>query len=541
VTNALSSARRAAHLARSIRSKKTQWDAYCIEGDVLQTAGRIREAALAYGKAVRAIEELRANVSNWDVDQQTFFESRLKPYQEMVRMQLGKGRFSSALAYAEMAKARSLLDLMRRRRGAGTLAQPLSGGPELTETSTGARGKWLDRRTVVIEYLVMKDKTLAFVLSGKGGHEPEMHTFTVNVAKAALLEKSRLFRQALEEHRPNFSDAARELYDSLLKPAAAQLEGRDTICFIPDSGLWDLPFQALISSDGRFLLEQHAVFYAPSIAGLRALNERAARTSRSVPPTLLAMGNPTPSETSIVSQESSYRGLTLGALPEAETEVRSIAQEYGAKALVLVGQAANEETLKREASRYRILHFATHGVLDNLNPMRSYLLLSPGQGSDIDDGRLDAQEMMNLNLDVDLTVLAACQTGRGKVRNGEGLLGMSWALFAAGCPSTIASQWKVDSASTMKLMIHLHQNLQSGMSKARALQGAAQEVKGSSLYRHPHYWAPFILIGANSARAVPANLLFKTKGGEPNESPNEVESRIEPAGRGSTTLIRNVK
>ena len=80
-------------------------------------------------------------------------------------------RFSSALAYAEMAKARSLLDLMHRRRGAGTLAQPPSGGPELTETSAEARGKWLDRRTVVIEYLVMKDRTLTFVLSGKAGNE----------------------------------------------------------------------------------------------------------------------------------------------------------------------------------------------------------------------------------------------------------------------------------------------------------------------------------------------------------------------------------
>jgi len=310
-----------------------------------------------------------------------------------------------------------------------------------------------------------------------------------------------------------------------VKPAAAQLEGRDTICFIPDSGLWDLPFQALISSNGQFLLEQHAVFYAPSIAGLSSLNQRSERTSRSVPPTLLAMGNPTPSETSLIFQEATYRGLTLGSLPEAETEVKSIAQVYGDKALVLVGSEAKEETIKREASRYGILHFATHGVLDNLNPMRSYLLLSPAQGGEIEDGKLDAQEMMNLNLDVDLTVLAACQTGRGTVRNGEGLLGMSWALFAAGCPSTIASQWKVDSASTMKLMVDFHQNLQGGMPKARVLQIAALKVKGSSLYRHPHYWAPFILIGANSGPKVPGNQSSKTKGGEPNESPNKAKGR----------------
>ena len=86
--------------------------------------------------------------------------------------------------------------------------------------------------------------------------------------------------------------------------------------------------------------------------------------------------------------------------------------------------------------------------------------------------------MMNLNLDVDLTVLAACQSGRGKVRNGEGLLGMSWALFAAGCPSTIASQWKVDSASTMKLMVDFHQNLQGAHAQGSRAAKCGFESKG---------------------------------------------------------------
>ncbi|MEW5980087.1 MAG: CHAT domain-containing protein [Acidobacteriota bacterium] len=499
LTSALSHARQAEDLARSIGSKKTQWDAYCIEGDVLRSVGRTKGAARAYRSAIRAIEEVRSNVSSWEVGQQTFFESRLEPYREMVQIHLGNRHYRAALSYAEMAKARSLLDRMQRRNG---WPQGTRDRQELAAVSTGDLGAALDAGTVAVEYVVTKGRTQVFVLSPAAGPQPALHTFSIDVPAEVLLEKSRQLRTALEERTMDFVQPAKLLYKWLVEPAEGQLVGKDTVCFIPDGGLWDLPFQALMTSNDQFLLERHAVFYAPSLAGLRALKGRANKTSRCASPTLLAMGNPTQSEPSLLSQETSYRGLSLGPLPEAETEVQTIGRLYdGGKAEILVGPKAREATVKQQAGDYGILHFATHGVLDNLNPMRSYLLLSTNQDDHDEDGRLEAQEMMNLTLEADLVVLAACQTGRGKIRNGEGLLGMSWALFVAGCPSTIVSQWKVDSASTMKLMVDLHRNLQSGrMAKAAALQMAALQVKSGSLYRHPHYWTPFVLIGANSCR-----------------------------------------
>jgi CHAT domain-containing protein len=103
---------------------------------------------------------------------------------------------------------------------------------------------------------------------------------------------------------------------------------------------------------------------------------------------------------------------------------------------------------------------------------------------------------MDLNLHADLVVLSACETGRGETVNGEGLLGMSWALFVAGTQATVASQWKVDSLSTADLMVAFHRALRAGAGKADALRSAELAVMRTKDYRHPFYWAAFELIGA---------------------------------------------
>src|SRR5262249_60886091 len=102
---------------------------------------------------------------------------------------------------------------------------------------------------------------------------------------------------------------------------------------------------------------------------------------------------------------------------------------------------------KTEAGRYSVLHIAGHGIVNNTSPMYSQIVLSRADMSD-DDGILEAWEIMNLNLKADLAVLSACETARGRVRSGEGIIGLSWAFFVAGCPATVVSQWSVDGNST---------------------------------------------------------------------------------------------
>jgi CHAT domain-containing protein len=166
-----------------------------------------------------------------------------------------------------------------------------------------------------------------------------------------------------------------------------------------------------------------------------------------------------------------------------------------------VGTEAREERFKAEGGSYGMLHLATHGILNDASPMYSYVLLSQ-EGNQKEDGLLEAWEMMNLNLKAELVVLSACETARGRVGAGEGVIGLSWALFVAGSPTAVVSQWKVESASTTRLMVEFHRQLKTGMespeskmSKAQALQQAALKLLHSRQYAHPFYWAGFVLVG----------------------------------------------
>jgi len=148
-----------------------------------------------------------------------------------------------------------------------------------------------------------------------------------------------------------------------------------------------------------------------------------------------------------------------------------------------------------------VLHIATHGVLDDNNPMYSHLKLAAGAIEDTNtDGRLEAWELLDLEINADIAVLSACQTASGAIGGGEGVVGLSWALFAAGASTAVVSQWEVDSASTTVLMIGLHERLlvsKDGSAPAPdALRGSAIALMKDPRYRHPFYWAGFIVMGA---------------------------------------------
>ena len=151
--------------------------------------------------------------------------------------------------------------------------------------------------------------------------------------------------------------------------------------------------------------------------------------------------------------------------------------------------------MKSEAGRHRLLHFAAHGLLNDASPMYSQLVLARPAAGEADDGRLEAWEIMEMDLHADVAVLSACDTGRGRQGRGEGLIGLSWAFSVAGCPTTVVSQWKVDSRSTSKLMLAFHGALADGRAAADALRAAALRVKADRRYAHPFYWAGFIVVG----------------------------------------------
>jgi CHAT domain-containing protein len=275
---------------------------------------------------------------------------------------------------------------------------------------------------------------------------------------------------------------ARELYRLLLEPAAAALRGKTSIQLVADGPLWELPFQALISPAGKYWVETVTLAWAPSLTFLRDQTIR----SRGVAPSLalFALGDP------------AVPGAP--AIPALRRQVLGLASLYPNSSVVRTGVEANEATFRQYAPAARVIHVASHGIADRENAMRSRLLLagSPDVGADTShDGWLEAWELMALDLKADTAVLSACETGRGHVADGEGLVGLTWALFAAGVHHTVVSQWRVESQSTTTLMAGLHRRMRDGEGPAAALRSSVLALMKDARYRHPFYWGAFVAAG----------------------------------------------
>jgi CHAT domain-containing protein len=342
--------------------------------------------------------------------------------------------------------------------------------------------------SALLEFIVGDQHSTLFVYtSGR------LHSYPIAISRNTLNTRIREFRAKITSHSAVYQPLAKSLYSTLLLPAERQLQGKTALCIIPDGDLWELPFQALLTPAGTFLVEDYAVSYAPSLAVLRDMRQR--RRVAQAPSSLLALGNPTMGAKPLLVGARGLRD-SFEPLPEAETEVREVARLFGnARSTVLLGSRATEATFKSTAASARVLHFATHGVLNNASPLYSYLVLAQDNGPSREDGLLEAWEVMQLDLRADLAVLSACETGRGRIRAGEGVIGLSWALFVAGVPTTVVSQWKVESSSTAQLMRTFYERWMGGQSPARALQSAARKLLQNDRYAHPFFWAPFVAIG----------------------------------------------
>jgi CHAT domain-containing protein/Tfp pilus assembly protein PilF len=534
---------RAVVLARELSDPDLIGKAGTAAGRANLNLGNRDQARAYFVEAVGAIEGLRGNVAGGDIEEQAFFGPRLEPYQEMMRMSVSEKHPDQALQFAERAKARVILDAVSRSRT--SLTKPMTPAEKAAETDFRARtaslaarmsressrsqpdehqlaalGRRLDavrleytafentlysrhpelrlerfevapptvaaivallqkHDAAVVEFAVTGTVTYVFLITARSS-APSV--FLLPITSSELAIKVRRFRDRLAARDLGFSDSARELYRLLLGPLSGELRRVTTMAVIPDGPLWELPFAALENARDHFLIEDYDLFYAPSLTVLSAMLRRSALQSPNTMPTILAMGNP-----------------TAANLPHAATEVEALAPIYGAShSRIYTGAEARKERLQSEAGRHRIVHLAAHGVIDDRNPMYSFVALA---GNGKENGLLEAREMMDLDLHADLVVLSGCDTARGELSNGEGIVGMSWALFIAGSSATLASSWKVDSESTMQLMIEFHRNLRSGVhtpahsGMSGALRAAALQVMNQQGYRHPYFWAGFALVG----------------------------------------------
>ncbi len=284
----------------------------------------------------------------------------------------------------------------------------------------------------------------------------------------------------------------RELHRDLVEPLAGELPPDGAALVIePHDVLWLVPFAALRTADGRWLAERWPILHAPSAAALDAIR---ATPGPGAPVTLqaLVVGNPITAPVAV-----RWRGLeaTFGPLRGAESEARAIAGLIpDSQRRLLVGAEGDLEAIVSDVHRRGIVHLATHGVAFGDDPLDSFVLLGPSRCGQL----LTAREATALSLSADLVVLSACQTSLGRI-TGDGIIGLARAFMVAGARTVLVSQWSVDDASTRELMVEFYQQyLQRGADKATALQRAMQTVRSQSGRAAPRYWAPFMVIGAES-------------------------------------------
>lgn len=319
------------------------------------------------------------------------------------------------------------------------------------------------------------------------------------------------------------AQATAKLSQIVLAPVAASLN-KQRIIVVADGALNYVPFQLLqASSDAKEpLISKYEVINVPSASILGQLRqEKQQRRPRSK---ILAMfGNPafdsnyaqlkdsTAADSVAAVSERGPRALrnveinadtfdpsTIQPLAYSKFELKNVSEIAGPKTFVASGFNASRQVLETmDLSKYSILHFATHGLLDPQNPQRSGFFLSTvDTAGQRQDGFITLQDIYRLQAPVDLVVLSACRTGLGKEVRGEGLIGLTRGFMYAGASSVVASLWKVDDEATAELMKYFYANmLQKGMRPAEALRAAQNTLRQDPQWASPHYWAGFTLQG----------------------------------------------
>jgi CHAT domain-containing protein len=341
----------------------------------------------------------------------------------------------------------------------------------------------------------------------------EEHSFALFISKqelrlAKLTDKGKI-REAVENYLKYLqlretkdfrgSPGSQRLLDLLVGPFLDELSrGIEKIVIIPDDHLHYLPFECLSGLADRsrerktgphFLVENLEISYAPSISWWLATTDYA--FSYGGLNRLLAIGYSNEHPARSLNADVYFR---LPSLRFVRQEIKAISSLFkDAKPVALLDEEAGEEELYSEdLADFDIIHFATHGIFDNERWWRSFLILEQNPGLE-DDGFLSPLEILDLEFNAKLVVLSACQTAKGKLYEGEGILGISQAFLLAGAKSIIASLWNVNDESSVQIFKSFYRTLIRGESIAQALRLAKLEMINSR-FRHPFYWAGFILM-----------------------------------------------
>ena len=350
----------------------------------------------------------------------------------------------------------------------------------------------LPKNTTLVEYYKLDTAWFAFVVTEQ---KSEIIPLTVS---ANISEQITSMLKVLETSDvKTYSTLAYQLYQQLYEPLAIE---KEHVIIIPADDLWHLNYDVLLSSHGQsdsfedlpYLIKKHQFSYHYSTELLlKSLNEPSSSTSLKC----LAFSY-TLADQSSVGEVVTIRGNSkeIQDLPGTRKEIGVIAEIL--EGAYYFGNKASERNFKQEANKYNILHLALHGQLNQAKPMQSRLVFSQFADS-LEDNYLYAYELYNTELNAELAVLSACNTGTGQLVSGEGVISLGRAFSYAGCKSLLISQWELSDVFTPAIMHEFYSQLKAGKPKSEALRMAKlKHLKDAdNLSANPYHWAALVQLG----------------------------------------------
>lgn len=338
--------------------------------------------------------------------------------------------------------------------------------------------KKLRKRQRIVRYIMSEKEVYAFVISKNG---IDLHLMaTREELTSAVRECVRSLAAPLSS---DYRSTAQQLYELLLPEEIKQSGTKLELVFVRDDVLHYLPFEILQDREGTFLIETYRMGYAPS---LLLWNEQM-KIKRSGKNKMGVFAPGYPKEEGVDPDRED-----IIALKGADTEARQIAALFEAD--VFLGDIASKQQFLQKANSYNLLHLAMHSTINNLNAELTNLSFSPTEK----DFQMFISELYNMEINADMVVLSACNTGVGKLKKGEGLINVSRAFTYAGVPSIVMSLWNVPDKETAQIMVSFYKYLKKGYSKNRAMRLAKLDYFASvddPALKHPYYWAGFIVYG----------------------------------------------
>lgn len=414
-------------------------------------------------------EEYRATIRE-DDSRQAFFTNEQEVFDAATANAIKEGDGRRAFDLAEGSRARSLLEFVESDQPIGEVEKTFAAvAHPLLLTEIQAR---LPAQVQLVQYAVLQEKLVIWVVS-----KTRFSLIEKPITAVDLEKKIDDYQAAVVSKAPaaELKQAGRELYELLIPTDLADQQ----LCLVPDKALHQLAFASLVSPNGKYLVEDFVLFYAPSASVLVIATENARRKDQVTNESLLSIGNP---------DFDREENPNLPDLSSAEAEAKSIAADYQ-NPQDLLGGGATKESFLHKFTKVDVIHFAGHFLANRHSPGNSKLLFAGGE--------LRSSELGTYKLpQAKLVVLSACETGFERYDKSEGAIGIARTFLALGAPVVVASQWKVDSEPTKDLMIAFHRNRkQKGMSSAESLRQAQLEVLRNGHAQAPYYWAAFSLFG----------------------------------------------